>query len=278
VVILNEVNNLKYIENSFYENKLSHAFLIETNNFEKCLTDIKSIIKIINCEREYDNNCTKCNLCYQIEKETLPNFIIIRPDGASIKKEQVIDLKEKMLTKPIYSKYNTYVILNSEKLNNFSANTMLKFIEEPEENIIGFFITNNKENIIETIKSRCQLIYQHYDQVEEILDEEKQQLVEDYIKNIELDNKYALLYNKNIFLEKNLTREEIIKIFLEIFRIYDNIYRKENEKLIEKYNFLASQDNLKLSSKLRIINNTIDNLSKNGNINLILDSFVIEMR
>jgi DNA polymerase-3 subunit delta' len=278
VVILNEVNNLKYIENSFYENKLSHAFLIETNNFEKCLIDIKSIIKIINCEREYDNNCTKCNLCYQIEKETLPNFIIIRPDGASIKKEQVIDLKEKMLTKPIYSKYNTYVILNSEKLNNFSANTMLKFIEEPEENIIGFFITNNKENIIETIKSRCQLIYQHYDQVEEILDEEKQQLVEDYIKNIELDNKYALLYNKNIFLEKNLTREEIIKIFLEIFRIYDNIYRKENEKLIEKYNFLASQDNLKLSSKLRIINNTIDNLSKNGNINLILDSFVIEMR
>lgn len=275
---MNEVNNLKYIENSFYENKLSHAFLIETNNFEKCLTDIKSIIKIINCEREYDNNCTKCNLCYQIEKETLPNFIIIRPDGASIKKEQVIDLKEKMLTKPIYSKYNTYVILNSEKLNNFSANTMLKFIEEPEENIIGFFITNNKENIIETIKSRCQLIYQHYDQVEEILDEEKQQLVEDYIKNIELDNKYALLYNKNIFLEKNLTREEIIKIFLEIFRIYDNIYRKENEKLIEKYNFLASQDNLKLSSKLRIINNTIDNLSKNGNINLILDSFVIEMR
>lgn len=272
------LNNLEHIIKSYNENRLSHAFLIETNNCDKCYNDIKKIIKIINCENKYDENCSKCNLCYQIANETLPSFIHIIPDGATIKKNQIIELKEKMFTKPIYSKYNVYVISNAEKLNISSSNTLLKFIEEPEDNIIGIFITNNKENIIETIKSRCQLIHQYYDQDKINLDVEKMTTVEDYIKNIELDNKYALLYNKNIFLEKKYTREEIINIFIEIFNIYDAIYVGENKEIAQKYYYISKQNKLKLAQKLKVINKTIDNLSMNGNTNLILDSFVIEMR
>ena len=271
------VNNIEHIIKTYNEKRLSHAFLVETNNNDKCLDDLKKVIKIINCEEEYNDNCSTCNLCFQIQNETLPSFIIIRPDGTKIKKDQVIDLKEKMYTKPIYSKYNTYIIMNAEKLNTSSANTMLKFVEEPEDNIVGFFITNSKENIIETIKSRCQIIQQYYDEEVETLDEEKKALVDDYIKNIELDNKYALLYNKNVFLKRDYTREDIIKIFLEIFRIYNDIYN-DDLNIIEKYSFIANQSKHKLAKKLLIINKTVDNLGKNGNINLILDSFAIEMR
>ena len=272
------VNNIEHIINSYNENKLSHAFLIETNNVEKCLHDVKKVIKIINCESKYSDNCEACNLCYQIDKETLPNMILVRPDGATIKKEQVLELKEKMIQKPIYSTYNTYVIINAEKLNSASTNTMLKFIEEPEEKVVGFFITNNKENVLETIISRCQIIQQKYEEDFVPLDEEKKEFVNDYIRNIELDNKHALLYNKNIFLERKYTREEIVKIFLEIFKIYESIYNKKDEEILNKYDFISSQDLKKLTNKLLVINKTIDNLNKNGNINLILDSFAIEMR
>ena len=271
---MNAVNNIEHIINTYNENKLSHAFLIETNNIEKCLNDIKKVIKVINCEEKYEDSCEKCNLCYQIQNETLPSFMIVRPDGTTIKKEQIIELKEKMYTKPIYSKYNTYIILNSEKLNTSSANTMLKFIEEPEENIVGFFITNNKENVIETIQSRCQIIHEYYDEENAILDAEKQELIIDYIKNIELDNRHALLYNKNVILKRDYTRDEMIKIFIEIFKIYESIYKGETPK---NYDFIDNNHE-KITKKLRIINKTIDNLSKNGNINLILDSFAIEMR
>ena len=272
------VNNIEHIINSYNENKLSHAFLIETNNVEKCLHDVKKVIKIINCESKYSDNCEACNLCYQIDKETLPNMILVRPDGATIKKEQVLELKEKMIQKPIYSTYNTYVIINAEKLNSASTNTMLKFIEEPEEKVVGFFITNNKENVLETIISRCQIIQQKYEEDFVPLEEKKKEFVNDYIRNIELDNKHALLYNKNIFLERKYTREEIVKIFLEIFKIYESIYNKKDEEILNRYDFISSQDLKKLTNKLLVINKTIDNLNKNGNINLILDSFAIEMR
>ncbi len=268
------VNGIKHIEKSYNENKLSHAFLVETNNFEKCLEDIKKIIKLINCKEKYVDNCEKCNLCYQIEKETLPNFQIIRPDGITIKKEQIINLKEKMLTKPVYSKYNTYVILNSEKLNNSSSNTMLKFIEEPEDYLIGFFVVNNKENVIETIRSRCQLIHQYYIEEEIKIDDEKLETVKDYIKNIELDNKHIMLYNKNILMEKNYTREELMVIFQQIFKVYENVYI--NGKY-ENFEFLKDVNSVQLLNKMKIINKYLDNLQKNGNINLLLDSFVIEM-
>ncbi|MBE6161067.1 MAG: hypothetical protein E7158_02445 [Firmicutes bacterium] len=271
------INNINHIINSYNENKLSHAFLIESNNIDKCLKDVKKVIKIINCEKKYEENCEICNLCYQIDNNTLPSFIIVEPDGSSIKKEQIIELKEKMFTKPIYSKYNTYIIMNAEKLNNSSANTMLKFIEEPEENIIGFFITNNKKNIIDTIKSRCQEIVQNYEEEQIEFDQEKLELVKEYIKNIELDNKHAMMYNKNVFLEQNYTREEIIKIFKKIFNIYNSIYNND-VTLQKEFEYLNIQNRETLARKLLKINKTIENISKNGNINLILDSFVIEMR
>ena len=274
---MNVVNNLEHIIKSYNEKKLSHAFLIETNDIDKCFKNLKKIIKIINCDNKYNDNCNFCNLCCQIENETLPNFIKIIPEGTTIKKNQILELKEKLLTKPIYSKYNIYVILNAEKLNSSSSNTMLKFIEEPEDNIIGFFITNNKDNIIDTIRSRCQIIFQYYEKEYDELNVEKITLIDDYIKNVELDNKYALLYNKNIFLEKDYKRDEIIKIFKEIFNIYESIYNNENNNK-GKYVFLQQQDKFEMARKLKIINKAIDELNMNGNINLILDSFVIEMR
>lgn len=270
------VNDLKSLVKNYNENRLSHAFLIETNDIEKCFNDIKKVIKVINCENKYQENCNFCNLCYQIDKNTLPSFITIEPEGSTIKKSQIIELKEKMYTKPVYSKYNCYVILNSDKLNSSSANTMLKFIEEPEENIIGFFITNHIENIIDTIRSRCQILYQKYDVVDEKIEEEKKNLIQEYIKNIELDNPHTLLYNKNVFLEKNYTREETIQIFIEMFKIYNAVYT--NKTISEEYAFLNKMDKLSLAKKLNIINKAIQNLNRNGNINLILDTFVIEMR
>lgn len=47
----------------------------------------------------------------------------------------------------------TYKVFNTE-----AANTLLKTIEEPSSNVTFFFLTRDKEDIIETIVSRCQII------------------------------------------------------------------------------------------------------------------------
>ena len=129
-----------------HENKLAHAFLLETNDINRCYKDILSLLKQLNCPKEYDVNCSnECNICNLFKTNNLPSFITISPDGKNIKKQQILDMMDKFNTKPVFSKYNMYVIKEAEAFNASSANTLLKFLEEPEDNILGFFITTNKE-------------------------------------------------------------------------------------------------------------------------------------
>ena len=58
------VNIFDKLNKEIDNNKLSHAYLIETNNCDACLNDLKAIIKRICCQNEYSNNCDKCNICH----------------------------------------------------------------------------------------------------------------------------------------------------------------------------------------------------------------------
>lgn len=55
--------------------------------------------------------------------------------------------------------YKVMLIWMVEKMNNAAANKLLKLIEEPPQKTVFILITENEEQIISTIKSRCQLLH-----------------------------------------------------------------------------------------------------------------------
>jgi DNA polymerase III subunit delta' len=55
--------------------------------------------------------------------------------------------------------YKILIIWMAEKINVESSNKLLKMIEEPAENTLLILIAENEEDILPTIKSRCQTIY-----------------------------------------------------------------------------------------------------------------------
>ncbi|MBL4605701.1 MAG: DNA polymerase III subunit delta', partial [Flavobacteriaceae bacterium] len=55
--------------------------------------------------------------------------------------------------------FKIMIIWMAEKMNISAANKLLKLIEEPPEKTVFILITENEEQIINTIKSRCQAIY-----------------------------------------------------------------------------------------------------------------------
>ncbi len=281
---INEV--LNEIINKYHENKLAHAYLIETNNINRCLNDLKEIIKNLNCPQEFTNNCTKCNLCNLIAKNNLPSIKILEPDGSNIKKNQIAELKKDFSTMPIYSKFNIYILKNAEKLNASSANAMLKFLEEPEFGILGFFLTNNKDIIIDTIKSRCQCLVVRYD-IEDIAEnlnithEKFQDYLNTIVSYLNTINENPTINNKKLLLSKYPDKIDILNIFKIIFALYYNAYLKSinskyNLELLKNYE-INLNSNL-IIKKLEIITAILKEMSYNVNIELILDKFVIEMR
>lgn len=282
-----KVKEIKNLVKYYHENKMAHAYLIETNDIEKCLSDLLVVIKQIFCQNEFKEDCNKCNICNLINQNYLPSLIIISPDGMNIKKDQIIELKKKFSTVPIYTKENIYIIKNAEKLNGASANTMLKFLEEPEPNILGFFITDNANNVISTIRSRCEIIKFIYDSdelnINSIKNEynDKYLVAIDYIYGLEVEKSKGILYNRDVILCKFKERDSIKLIFKIILIIYEELLKKviglENNfdfLKIDKLDVLTKDDVLK---RINLIIQFIEDIDSNVNIELLLDKFVIEL-
>ena len=282
------IEQFEKLVNLYHENKLSHAYLLVTNNIDYCFRDLKLAIKQIDCNEEYKENCTKCNICNLIDQNYLPSLIVIESDGKNIKKEQILELKRKFSTKPIYTKENIYVIKNAEALNSSSANTMLKFLEEPEDNIIGFFITSNVNNVINTIKSRCEIINIFYDvhelnidSIDNDINKSYLDVAKNYLKKIEVEKNLRIMYNKSELLNFYTEREDIKKIFQILVIIYEELLKNKlnlsnsfSKLNIDYLSFLSYKDVL---NRINLLNKFLDDLNSNASIELLLDKFVIEM-
>lgn len=156
----NQVLAYKIINSSLINNRLSHAYLIETNGCDDAYNFVKSFVKAIICPKHYTNNkqCGDCSICQRIDDNNYTEFKVIDTDGMWLKKEQIIDLQMDFSTVGIEGGTRVYVIKNCEKMNASTANSLLKFLEEPNPNIVAILMVNNIEMLLDTIVSRCQLI------------------------------------------------------------------------------------------------------------------------
>lgn len=284
--MLDKLNNLV---NYYHENKLSHAYLIETNDLDKCLDDLKIVVKKLFCPNVYEEQCIKCNICNLIDQNYLPSLKIIEPNGSSIKKEQILELKRMFSSIPIYTKNNIYIIKNAEKMTDSSANTMLKFLEEPEDNLLGFFITKNINNVINTIKSRCEIIKAYYAEddlnFKNLFNDKYRkyfEVISNYIYKIEIEKKNLIMYNKNELLSNFSEREDYKLLFKIMLLIYEEALNyvlglKSDISSYEQFAYLINYGSNLLIKRIKLITEFLDDINYNVNIELLLDKFVIEL-
>ncbi len=132
----------KYLSNSIKSNMISHAYMFEGPSGVGKNTVARELATTL------------------LEMENLfnsPDYIEITPDGNSIKIAQIRKLQSDILVKP-YKSYKIYVIDEAQKMTVEAQNALLKTLEEPPKYAIIILITNNKESLLDTIKSRCEII------------------------------------------------------------------------------------------------------------------------
>lgn len=151
----------RIIKNAVNKNKVSHAYLLETNGYIMKEEFAVSFAKYLLCPKNNSKtNCVECTQCQNIDKNLYDDLKIVRPDADSlwIKKEQLLELQKDFSTKSIHSGKKVYIITDATKLNTSSSNSMLKFLEEPNPNIIAILLADNIHQLLDTIVSRCQII------------------------------------------------------------------------------------------------------------------------
>lgn len=145
----------KLLENSYLKNRLVHSYLFTGEPGTLKDEASKFLASLLLCENK--NACGKCKECNKILNEKNENVFIITPDGQNIKKSQIIELeREFALTS---NRTRVFIIKEIDKATPASANSLLKFLEETNENCYGVLITENLDNILPTIRSRSQVVY-----------------------------------------------------------------------------------------------------------------------
>jgi DNA polymerase-3 subunit delta' len=100
--------------------------------------------------------CQICSNCRRIESGNHPNIYILKPDGLSIKKQQIQGLQEEFSKTGLESNKKVYIIEHADRMTVNAANTLLKFLEEPNRETTAMLVTENSHQILNTILSRCQ--------------------------------------------------------------------------------------------------------------------------
>ena len=174
-----------------------------------------------------------------LQNKSNPNFYLIDVDQGKTEidinqiRELIVDLnKSSFNLKP-----RIVLIDNIEFLNKYSINSLLKILEEPNDNI-NFILINNNKKILPTLKSRCLIfkVYQSYDETIEVVNKLINNNIYDLI-NIELLNNYntpgQLLKIIKFSLDHQIDLKNIdLKNFLS-FIIRNKIFK--NNKLINDF-------------------------------------------
>ena len=211
----------KYLTNSIKSNMVSHAYMFEGPNGIGKNTMARELAAIL------------------LEMENLfnsPDYIEIKPDGNSIKIAQIRKLQSDILVKP-YKSYKIYVIDEAQKMTVEAQNALLKTLEEPPKYAIIILITNNKESLLDTIKSRCEIIKFTPIPMQEVasyltmngIDSKRASLLANFSRG---SMKKAIELSESE--EFHLMREEVQK-YVEIFLNGNLIEIMDIQSSIEKY-------------------------------------------
>jgi DNA polymerase III subunit delta' len=151
---------LKMLKNSIRKNRVAHAYLLEgiKGTGKKDLALL--ITKTLFCDaliEEY-KPCEACNNCRRINSGNHPDVHKVDPDGLSIKVQQIRELQEEFAKKGVESARKVYMINHADKMSVSAANSLLKFLEEPNSQTVAFLLTEQPQQILPTILSRCQML------------------------------------------------------------------------------------------------------------------------
>lgn len=278
----------EYLKEQIENKNILHSYLFSGIESIGKLIIAQEFSKRILCLENGVDECN-CKSCLLFSGNNHPDFTIINKESETIKIEQIRELTNKIIEKPIVSEKKIYIINDCEKMTKEAQNCLLKTLEEPPEFAVLILISSNENLLLTTVKSRCMKINFHAISNEEMKDYCEnvlgyKELNIERIKSFEGSIGKAIKYKENESEYKQI--EQLIDEIQNnnIARILQNakfIYNKERVIEILNYmiNYLYNNQNKNTNYLhcIEYVNDGINKLKSNGNLDMNLDMMFIKM-
>jgi DNA polymerase-3 subunit delta' len=117
-----------------------------------------TLAKTLNCQTLTSDCCDACPSCRAINAGTHPDVMVLTAEVRDVKIEQTRLLKQMAYLRPMMGRRRVFIIEEAENLNEPSANSLLKVLEEPPSFTVIILVTASPYRLPATIRSRCQTL------------------------------------------------------------------------------------------------------------------------
>ena len=139
--------------------RLAHAYLFSGPEGVGKKTTARQFTAILLCkDKNTIEPCGTCSSCVQFSSNNNPDFLHIKPEGATIKIDQVRSLKKALSYPPMESPRRVILLEDVHTMRREAGNSLLKLLEEPPPDNILLLTADDSEPLLQTIISRCQTV------------------------------------------------------------------------------------------------------------------------
>ncbi|MHB8708327.1 MAG: DNA polymerase III subunit delta' [Desulfuromonadales bacterium] len=136
--------------------RLAHAYLFAgPEGVGKRLMAL-AVARVLFCAE--GTGCGECPACRKLDHRNHPDLHVLEPDGNSIKIEQVRAIQRDLSLRPLEGRRKVCLIEAAELMTTAAANALLKTLEEPRGDTLLILLSSQPQRLLETIRSRCQML------------------------------------------------------------------------------------------------------------------------
>lgn len=116
--------------------------------------------RLVLCSRPQEAPCERCVSCQRAAQSQHPDLLIVQPVAPStqIRIEQVRELGAELALTAHQGGYKVGILSPADTMNRFSANALLKTLEEPPQGTLLLLVATQPSRLPATVLSRCQRV------------------------------------------------------------------------------------------------------------------------
>ena len=147
----------------------AHSYIIEGGSaLSRFRCAVYIACAVVCVEKNGGMPCFKCNQCSKIISDQHTDIKMLGGEDGDIKVDDIRAISKEAYVLPTDCDHHIYILRDSDRMNSFAQNALLKIMEEPPQNTLFLLLSPSKELLLPTVVSRAQALTLGKSSIEEM--------------------------------------------------------------------------------------------------------------